>query len=104
MDISTLQSVSATDYYKQASQALTSTGQNEGQFGTILQSAMDMINETNSLEKDAETESMRFALGEADNTHDLQIAQYKANYALMYTSAVRTKVIDAYKEIMNMQI
>ncbi|MGN0482787.1 MAG: flagellar hook-basal body complex protein FliE [Lachnospiraceae bacterium] len=103
MNMSTLQAVTPTDYYKQASAKLNDTGQNQ-QFGTILQSAMDMINETNSLEQNAETESIRFALGEAENTHDLQIAQYKANYALMYTSAVRNKVLDAYKEIMNMQI
>ena len=43
-------------------------------------------------------------MGEATNTHDLQVAQYKANSALQFTVAVRDKLIEAYKEIMNMQI
>ena len=43
-------------------------------------------------------------LGEADNPHDMQIAAAKAYEALQYTVAVRDKMLDAYKEIMNMQI
>ena len=52
----------------------------------------------------AESAEIQFALGEATSTHDLMIAQEKANIALSYTVAVRDKVLDAYKEIMNMQI
>lgn len=40
----------------------------------------------------------------ADNPHDMQIAAAKAYEALQYTVAVRDKMLDAYKEIMNMQI
>lgn len=47
---------------------------------------------------------IRFALGQSENTHDLTTAQYKALTAIQYTVAVRDKMIDAYKEIMNMQI
>ena len=55
-------------------------------------------------ENNAEEEEIKFALGESTNTHELLVAQEKANIALSYTVAVRDKVIDAYKEIMNMQI
>lgn len=47
---------------------------------------------------------MNFALGYSDNTHDLAIAQQKAALSLQYTVAVKNKVLEAYKEIMNMQI
>lgn len=73
-------------------------------FANALGSAMGMVNETNSYINKAESEEIRFALGEAENTHDLQVAQYKANSALQFTVAVRDKLLDAYKEIMNMQI
>ena len=46
---------------------------------------------------------MAYALGLMDNTHDLQIAQQKANLAIQYTVAIRNQVLDAYKEIMNLQ-
>lgn len=73
-------------------------------FASMLDSAMNMVNETNDLQNKAESAEMQFALGLMDNTHDLQIAQEKANIALQYTVAVRDKLIEGYKEIMNMQV
>ena len=55
-------------------------------------------------ERLAENAEISFALGEVDNTHDLTIALQKASTALQYTIAVRDKFLEAYKEIMNMQI
>jgi flagellar hook-basal body complex protein FliE len=59
---------------------------------------------TNSYLSDAENEKIRFALGETDNTHDLTIAMDKASTALQYTVAIRDKVMEAYKELMQIQI
>lgn len=72
-------------------------------FGKLFQAAVDMINETNAYTNAAEEAEMKYALGLTDNTHDLQIAQQKANLSLQYTVAVRNHVLDAYKEIMNLQ-
>lgn len=80
-----------------------SQGKDKG-FASILGSAMDMISEANNLQNKAESAEIQFALGLTDNTHDLQIAQEKANIALQYTVAVRDKLIEGYKEIMNMQV
>ena len=52
----------------------------------------------------AEEKEIQFALGEAENTHDLLAAKTKALTALQYTAAVRDKIIDAYKELMQMSI
>lgn len=73
-------------------------------FSDVLSAMMSSIDETNDLQNSAEQESIRFALGEAENSHDLAIAQSKALTAIQYTVAVRDKVIEAYKEIMQMQI
>ncbi|MDD4113180.1 MAG: flagellar hook-basal body complex protein FliE [Herbinix sp.] len=72
-------------------------------FETLFDAATNMIKETNQYTNEAEEAEMAFSLGLLDNTHDLQIAQQKANLALQYTIAVRNQVLDAYKEIMNLQ-
>lgn len=100
MDISSLSAINADSYKEFTNWDSKPT---EESFGSILESAMNMINETNELQHTAESEEIRFALGEAENTHDLLIAETKALTALQYTTAVRDKALEAYKEIMNMQ-
>lgn len=73
-------------------------------FESFLNTALDNIKTTNSYLSDAENEEIKFALGETDNTHDLTIALQKASTALQYTVAIRDKLLDAYKELMQIQI
>lgn len=75
-----------------------------GDFSSILDSMMNAVDETNTLQNQAEAAEIQFALGLSDNTHDLLIAQTKANTALQYTVAVRDRLIEAYQQIMQMQI
>ena len=70
----------------------------------FLTTAMDNLNTTNALLSDAENEELKLAMGETDNTHDLTIALGKASTALSYTVAVRDKILEAYKELMQIQI
>lgn len=76
----------------------------EEDFRSVLDAAVNMLTETNDLQNDATAAEMEFTLGLADNPHDMQIAAKKALTAIQYTVAVRDKMIEAYKEIMNMQI
>ncbi|MBR1771786.1 MAG: flagellar hook-basal body complex protein FliE [Lachnospiraceae bacterium] len=81
------------------------TGQVDGNmFSSLLNTAIENIKTTNSYLSDAENEEIKFALGETDNTHDLTIALEKASTALQYTVAIRDKLLDAYKELMQIQI
>ena len=73
-------------------------------FESFLNTAINNINTTNSYLSEAENEEIRFALGESENTHDLAIALQKASTALQYTVAIRDRLLEAYREIMNMQI
>ena len=72
-------------------------------FEQMFQSALSMIQETNQYTKEAQEAEVAYAMGEMTSTHDLQIAQQKANISLQYTVAVRNAVLDAYKEIMQLQ-
>ncbi len=84
---------------------LTETKKAEGNlFESFLNTAIDNISTTNSYLSDAENEQIKFALGETENTHDLTIALQKASTALQYTVAIRDKALEAYRELMQMQI
>ncbi len=78
-------------------------GEERTAFAGVLDSAMRLISETNAYSNAAEEEEIRYALGESDNLHDLQIAQQKANVSLQFTVAVRDAFVSAYKELMNLQ-
>ena len=105
MDIMSLRNVSS-GMMKEALSNSNRIEQNNNQnlFGTMFQTALDNVNTTNQYLSDAENAEISFALGETENTHDLTIALQKASTALQYTIAVRDKFLEAYKEIMNMQI
>lgn len=84
--------------------------ENEGQknnnnvFGSILDAAVSNINTTNDLLSSKENEQLKWMMGISENTHDLTIAVGKAQSALNYTVALRDKLLEAYKEIMQIQI
>ena len=73
-------------------------------FQSMLDSVMGLLEDTNNLQKNANREQIAFQLGETDNSHDLMIAEKKANTALQYTIAVRDRILEAYQQIMQMQI
>ena len=89
MDISSLTNISS-DYLNQIAQQNRLVTTDDDSFSSVLSSAMNMVSETNDLQNNAQSE--------------VTTAQYKALTAIQYTVAVRDKMIDAYKEIMNMQI
>lgn len=107
MDYSSLMGISGLGKSSVAKE-ITSTGNTVGKtnnmFDAILNSAIDNINSTNSLLSDAENAEISFAMGETENAHDLMIALNKASTSLQYTIAIRDKFLEAYKEIMQMQI
>lgn len=101
MDISSIASAALNNTSSTTAASKTNAS---GEFDSILSSALDMINETNDLAANAEAEEIKFALGESENTHDLSVAMQKAAVSLQYTVAVKNAMLDAYKEIMNIQI
>lgn len=72
-------------------------------FQSFFDSALSMVKDTDQLIKSAEKAEIDYVLGLSNSTHDLQVAQQKANIALQYTLSVRNAIMDSYKEIMNIQ-
>lgn len=100
MDISAISGL-----YKGSALHTTPVTTNAGQvFDSILDNAMKLVEDTNTLQNQASAQEVAFALGQTDNVHDLLIAEQKANMAIQYTVAVRNQFIQGYNTIMNMQI
>lgn len=70
-------------------------------FAEYFRQALDS---TNSLLIDADKIADDFAVGKTDNIHQVVLAAEKANIALQFTMQIRNKIMDAYSEIMRMQI
>ncbi|MGM0411012.1 MAG: flagellar hook-basal body complex protein FliE [Bacillota bacterium] len=70
-------------------------------FSSLFKKSIDEVNNL-QLESDQITED--FALGKVDNIHDVTIAAEKARTALNLTVSIQNKVMDAYNELMRMQI
>ena len=69
-----------------------------------MDAAVKQVNETNTYLKQEEEEEIKWALGLSENTHDLAVAQSKAQTALQYTVELRDRFLESYKEIIQMQI
>lgn len=93
-----------TDAMKTSSTAKTSAADSTNTFDSVYNTALGLVNDTNSYIQDAQQAEVDFSLGNITSTHELSAIQQKANIALQYTVAIRDKTLDAYKEIMNMQI
>lgn len=81
-----------------------SKSDNGSVFEAFLDASTKMYSETNALQKEVEVQQIAFATGETDNILDVMLAEQKASTALTFTVQVTNKVIEAYKEIMQIQL
>ncbi|MDA9557531.1 flagellar hook-basal body complex protein FliE [Vibrio sp.] len=71
-------------------------------FGSMLNKA---INNVNGLQKTSSDLQVRFDRGDADvSLSDVMIARNKSSVAFEATVQVRNKLVEAYKELMNMPV
>ncbi len=80
------------------------TSDNAAMFEGFLNASTKMYTETDQLQKDVAEKQIAFATGETDNILEVMLAQEKATTALNFTVQVTNKVLEAYKEIMNIQL
>lgn len=70
-------------------------------FGEMLKSH---LTEVNHLQNSADTAAQNLASGQDKDVHNTMIAMEKAGVAFQLTMQVRNKVLEAYQEIMRMQV
>ncbi len=76
-------------------------GAGESGFQQVLAQAIDGLKK---VDQTADEKTVQFLTGDAEDIHDVMIAQEKAGLAFQLTMAVRNKVVEAYTTVMQMQI
>lgn len=85
-----------------ATDKLKDAGQGEkAEFSTILK---NKVNEINQLQSDADQAITKVELGNSGNIHDAIIALEKADLSFRKMIQVRNKILEAYQEVMRMQV
>ena len=87
-----------------STQAISTTSIQPAEGPTFGESIKNAISEVNNLQTEADTVASKLAAGDAIEIHQAMIAMQKASTALQFTIQVRNKIIEAYQEIMRMQV
>lgn len=82
-------------------QAIQSGSPAQGGFSSVLTGALNTVD---ALQKNAEAEIGRFLRGEGVDLHQAALAQQQAQLGFELFLQVRNKAVQAYQEIMRMQI
>lgn len=64
----------------------------------------DSFNQLNQLQLGADKSIQDMVLGKTDDIHSVMIALQKAQVSLQFAVQVRNKLVEAYQEIMRMQV
>ena len=73
----------------------------EAGFGEILKEAISTVNE---LQKQSDQEIQKLMTGESQDLHTTIIAVQKADLSFQMMMQVRNKIVQAYQQIMGMQV
>ncbi len=76
-------------------------GEKGAGFGEILKDAISTVNE---LQKQSDQEIQKLMTGESQDLHTTVIAMQKADLSFQMMMQVRNKIVQAYQEIMRMQV
>lgn len=72
--------------------------------GSFIETLNQSIERVNQLQKEADQAIEELATGESKSVHGAMIAVSKADMAFRLTMQVRNKMVEAYQEVMRMQI
>lgn len=73
-------------------------------FSAFFDAAMNVMSDTNAMQHAATEMHFAFATGRTDDILAVQLAQDRAMNSLNFTIQITNRVIEAYREIMRMQI
>lgn len=82
-----------------------SVGSGDGKSGSDFSKFLaDALGQVDALQKNADAASLQLATGQVDDLSSVMVALEKASLSLSLTVATRDKVLDAYNQIIRMQI
>ena len=98
MDISKISQVLSNNNMKEFN---VEPNQEKINFGEVLNEARNKVNDDQIF---ADEMDRMLATGEVDNVHEVTIAAQKAQLTLNLAVEIKSQLMDAYKEIMRLQI
>ena len=63
-----------------------------------------VVSDVDGLQKQAEGSVQDFAAGKVENVHEVMIAMEKAELSFKFMMEARNKLVDAYRDVMRMQV
>ena len=100
MDVTSISAISKTAGLAEPKSVVKVDQPGEG-FGQVLGKALDELSKTQIESDDL---MARLAAGEDIDIHDATLALESANVAFQLALQVRTKVVEAYQEVMRLQV
>jgi flagellar hook-basal body complex protein FliE len=86
-------------------QAPLETPQTRAPEETSFQSTLDkFVNEVNDLQLNADTSTQKLMSGELQDVHQVMMAMEEANTSFQLMMEMRNKILEAYREVMRMQV
>lgn len=85
----------------QPTERIKTPGEAQTRFANVLKNAIDDVNDAQKV-SDLKTEAL--ATGQIDDLHHVMISAQKASITLETTVQIQRKMIDAYNEVMRMQV
>jgi|Deesub1362B_J571_1020462.scaffolds.fasta_scaffold04270_5 flagellar hook-basal body complex protein FliE len=70
----------------------------------FVETLKKFMSEVNSLQKEAGESIQRLASGDINNIHEVMVAIEKASVSFELMMEIRNKVLEAYREVMRMQV
>ena len=64
----------------------------------------ELVSRVNEMQNQSDKSIQSLASGESKNLHEVMIAMEKASLSFQFMSQVRNKAIEAYQEVMRMQV
>jgi flagellar hook-basal body complex protein FliE len=75
--------------------------ESQQKFASFLKDSIDNVNQA---QLQSDTATQKLANGEKIDLHEVMIISQKASVSLQATMEIRNKVIEAYQEVMRMQV
>ncbi|MCL2015912.1 MAG: flagellar hook-basal body complex protein FliE [Defluviitaleaceae bacterium] len=94
----------ATQFSDQLTNAVNIAEEGRSAFDSFLQAAMEVVGETNLRQIESDIAQVNFATGATNDMLDVILAQERATSSLNFTVQVTNRIIEAYREIMRMQV
>lgn len=71
---------------------------------SFLEILKEAVDEVNKLQREADKKVEDFVLGKVEDIHDVMVAIQKADIAFRLIMEIRDRAVEAYREIVRMQV